>query len=149
MKEKRKLSSGAKTGLAIAVILAVAAVAGIGIKAIFDNAAKEQAIDEKTALSFALQDAEISDEDILESAASFALENGQYMYDIRFTKDDTDYHYKISAGTGRVLSVEKLRTVPSPQKNTDGGTNLVFISEDKVKEIVLSDCGEADVTFEK
>ena len=149
MKEKRKLSPKVKLIIAGAVAAVVVAAAVVGIKLTLDNTAKEQAIDENTAFNFALQDAGLENEEVQDRAVSFALSDGQYQYDVRFTKDDMEYHYRINAATGRVLSVEKLRKATPPPQSTGSGENLDFISEDKVKELALADCGEADVTFEK
>ena len=69
-------------------------------------------------------------------------EDGTFVYEIKFTADNLDYKYKVSAEDGTILKAEKVKSAPTDEK---------MISVDDAKSIALSHGGfsEESVKFIK
>ena len=105
MKEKiRKLfSTPKKAVLTIAIVIAVLAAAGAGTAFAASAAAESSSIGAENAQNFAFADAEVDPVDAEDVSAKFRYEQGQFVYDVRFTYDSTQYIYWIKASDGSVV----------------------------------------------
>ena len=105
MKEKIKkfFSTPKRTVITIAVIVAVIAVVGAGCVFAAGTSVKSTAIGEENAIYFACANAGIDPTAAEDIECSFEYEQGQFVYDIEFEYDSTEYEYWIKASDGSVV----------------------------------------------
>ena len=101
------------------------------------------------ALSIALEDAGLKQEDILDLEIELDREGNSSHYDVDFEKDDRDYDYEIDAETGEILRKD-IPTVPAPTEqapaketsaSTQPKTESDRISRNKARDIALKHAG--------
>ncbi|MCD7744917.1 MAG: PepSY domain-containing protein [Lachnospiraceae bacterium] len=122
-----------------------------------DSAAAETAsgsvIGAEAARNYAFADAGIDPADAEALFTEFDQEDGQFLYDVDFTMDGTEYEYHIDAYDGSVLqkSVEYVSLKASLAASVTSGSS---ITSDEAKEIALAHTGLSEeelalVTFTK
>lgn len=95
----RIAAGGLSALLLIGAIAAGTAYAGNVVR-------KNDLIDEQTAEEFAILDAGIESDDITSIFTDLELDNGQYVYEVKFFVGDTEYEYEIRAADGAVIAKE-------------------------------------------
>ena len=131
MKEKIKkfFSTPKRTVITIAVIVAVIAAVGAGCVFAAGTSAKSSAIGEENAIYFACANAGIDPTAAEDIECSFEYEQGQFVYDIEFEYDSTEYEYWIKASDGSVVkkhvssfAESDLSDTSDPETETDTET---------------------------
>ena len=94
-------------------------------------------IGKEKALAIALTDAGVTEQGLRRYDYELDYAYGQYLYDLEFTVDGTEYEYEIVAKTGEIFkkNVEH-KTVKEPSAET-------FIGAERAKEIALDHAGVA------
>lgn len=146
-KIKNLFSSPKKTAATIACIIVVVALLGTGTVFAASAIAESSAIGTENAKNFAFADAGIDPASASNVRAEFDYEHGQFVYDIEFEAENSEYEYWIKASDGTVVKKQA-------EIIAQNGSNAVATAEitlDKAKEIALDDAGLAitDVTFTK
>lgn len=145
---KKFFGTPAKAVASSAVIVAVLAALGTGTVFATSAIAEDTSIGAEKAKNFALADAGVDPVDAQFTRTEFDFEQGQFVYEVEFYADGTEYEYWIKANDGTVVKKEQeLSDKQQAQTTTTGET----VSLDEAKQIVLEDAGvsEADVTFTK
>ena len=155
---------------------AAAALALLGTGTVFaaGSIAEKSSIGAGNAINFAFADAGIDPVSATDVEADFDYEQGQFIYDVEFTANNTEYDYWIKASSGAVVKKD-VKLLPGAQTavkeekkeeaKQETGSNAVkaetkqpaqpaasnTISVDKAKETATSHAGlkVADVTFSK
>jgi len=147
MKGIKKFFETPKKALISSLCLVVGlAVIGAGAVITSSTIAKGSSIGTDNAQNFAFADAGIDPKMAEQVHTKFDFEDGQFVYEVEFVADGTEYEYLIKASDGTVLKKE-METV-----SLDGtGTVTAKITMDEAKEIALKDAGiaESNVTFTK
>ncbi len=142
---KRFFESPKKAIISGACIVAI--LGGIGVGTAFSAKAIAQtgAIGADKAQSFAFADAGIDPVTATVERTDFEFEQGQFVYEVEFTANGTEYEYWVKASNGSI--VKKEMDVVTPQGNTVTATAKLTL--DRAKEIALEDAGltAAQVTF--
>lgn len=144
-KIKRLFETPKKAALSIACILAVLLCLGTGTVYAADAVAKSTAIGAENAQNFAFADAGIDPAAAKIVRTEFGFEHGQFVYEVEFVADGTEYEYWIKSSDGTVVKKE-IEIV------TQDGAHKVATAEitaDEAKEIALADAGltVSEVTF--
>lgn len=144
-KIKRLFETPKKAALSIACILAVLLCLGTGTVYAADAVAKSTAIGAENAQNFAFADAGIDPAAAKIVRTEFGFEHGQFVYEVEFVADGTEYEYWIKSSDGTVVKKE-IEIV------TQDGAHVVATAEitaDEAKEIALADAGltVSEVTF--
>lgn len=144
-KIKRLFETPKKAALSIVCILAVLLCLGTGTVYAADAVAKSTAIGAENAQNFAFADAGIDPAAAKIVRTEFGFEHGQFVYEVEFVADGTEYEYWIKSSDGTVVKKE-IEIV------TQDGAHKVATAEitaDEAKEIALADAGltVSDVTF--
>ncbi|MCD8365927.1 MAG: PepSY domain-containing protein [Clostridiales bacterium] len=149
-----------------------AAAAAIGGGAAYaatssNTAAPVSVIGEDLAQNYAFADAGVDPAAVQNLSARYDEEDGQFIYDVEFTADDTEYEYWVKASDGTIIrksadiitlndngaDTETTMEITGEAKTlaTTDTTANAEISVEDAKEIALADAGvaEADVTFTK
>ncbi len=134
---------------AVSVICIIAGIAILGTVSAFaaSSIAQSSAIGEDNARNFAFADAGIDPVSAEITKTEFDFEQGQFVYEIEFTADGTEYVYWIKASDGTV--VKKQMEIISPDGSDK--TLTAAITLDDAKAAALKDAGlsESYVTFTK
>lgn len=146
-KVKRFFETPLKAVISILCILAVLALLGTVTVFAASAIAENGAIGVENARNFAFADAGIDPLSAQVVRTEFDFEQGQFVYEVEFTANGTEYEYWIKASDGSVVKKELEivgvdGTVTSPSAE---------ITADQAKEVALNDAGLAasDVTFTK
>lgn len=144
-KIKRLFETPKKAALSIVCVLAVLLCLGTGTVYAADAIAKSTAIGAENAQNFAFADAGIDPAAAKIVRTEFGFEHGQFVYEVEFVADGTEYEYWIKSSDGTVVKKE-IEIV------TQDGAHKVATAEitaDEAKEIALADAGltVSDVTF--
>ncbi|MCC8139412.1 MAG: PepSY domain-containing protein [Lachnospiraceae bacterium] len=139
-----------KTVMSIAGIASAVALLGAGTAYAASGArtaaARESAIGEEAAQNYAFADAGVDPASALYVRTEFDHEDGQFIYEVDFTADDTEYEYWILASDGTVIkkSTEIVALASTAAEVTE-------ITLEEAKEIALADAGltVSEVTFTK
>lgn len=146
---------------------AAAALALLGTGTVFaaGSIAEKSSIGAGNAINFAFADAGIDPVSATDVEADFDYEQGQFIYDVEFTANNTEYDYWIKASSGAVVKKDvKLlpgaQTAAKEEKKEEAkqetGSNAVKaetkqITLEEAKNKALADAGlkAAEVTFTK
>lgn len=144
-KIKRLFETPKKAALSIVCVLAILLCLGTGTVYAADAIAKSTAIGAENAQNFAFADAGIDPAAAKIVRTEFGFEHGQFVYEVEFVADGTEYEYWIKSSDGTVVKKE-IEIV------TQDGAHKVATAEitaDEAKEIALADAGltVSDVTF--
>lgn len=136
-----------KAVIMIVGIIVAAGIVGVGTSYAARTAAKSSSIGAESAKNFAFADAGIDPVTAQAVRVEFDFEHGQFVYEVEFTADGTEYDYWIKASDGTVVKKE-LELIDSAAA---GGIASAEITVDQAKETALADAGldAADVTFVK
>lgn len=125
--------------------------------------AEKKSIGAENARNFAYADAGVDPANVQLTKTEFDREFGQFIYEVDFVANDTEYDYYISASDGSVVNKEiEFRNSKANKENnqsasiskpgsTNTGLKENLISLEQAKQVALTDAGlnEADVRFEK
>lgn len=154
---KRALTSSA-------VAVAILALAGTGTAFATETVARNTSIGSGNAQNFAFADAGIDPTSATGIRTEFDFEQGQFIYEVEFLANGTEYEYWIKASDGSIVKKEQDLidpTISSAQKTTTPSTpqdtqqsapaQAQQISIDTAKATAVSHAGfqTADVTFSK
>lgn len=126
-----------------------------------NKVAESKSIGAENAQNFAFADAGIDPSKATLLKTEFDRENGQFVYEVEFLSDNTEYEYYISADDGSVVKKEidnnQITQAKLVEKNgvttteKAPATKAEKISEQEAKNIALKDAGlaEKDVRFEE
>lgn len=134
MKIKKFFSTPLKASLSIVSILAILAILSTGTVYAASAIAKSSSIGAENAKNFSFADAGIDPITAKEVKAEFDYEQGQFVYEVEFIADGTEYEYWINASDGTV--VKKNLELLSLNTNT---VAPVQITLEQAKEIALND----------
>ena len=146
---------------------AAAALALLGTGTVFaaGSIAEKSSIGAGNAINFAFADAGIDPVSATDVEADFDYEQGQFIYDVEFTANNTEYDYWIKASSGAVVKKD-VKLLPGAQTTAkeekkeeakqETGSNAVKaetkqITLEEAKNKALADAGlkAAEVTFTK
>ena len=146
---------------------AAAALALLGTGTVFaaGSIAEKSSIGAGNAINFAFADAGIDPVSATDVEADFDYEQGQFIYDVEFTANNTEYDYWIKASSGAVVKKD-VKLLPGAQTavkeekkeeaKQETGSNAVKaetkqITLEEAKNKALADAGlkAAEVTFTK
>ena len=148
MNIKRFFETPKKAVISSLCIAAVIVAAGAGSVYAAGAIAESFAIGADNAKKFAFADAGIDPVSAQAVRTKFELENGQFVYEVDFYADGTEYEYLIKASNGLVVKKDVEVKIPANtiQIPTDSET---IVSLDTAKQTALTDAGlsEAAVTF--
>ena len=154
---KRALTSSA-------VAVAILALAGTGTAFATETAARNTSIGSGNAQNFAFADAGVDPTSATGIRTEFDFEQGQFIYEVEFLANGTEYEYWIKASDGSIVKKEQdlidptissaqKTTTPSTPQDTQQSTpaQAQQISIDTAKATAVSHAGfqTADVTFSK
>ena len=154
---KRALTSSA-------VAVAILALAGTGTAFATETVARNTSIGSGNAQNFAFADAGVDPTSATGIRTEFDFEQGQFIYEVEFLANGTEYEYWIKASDGSIVKKEqdlidptasstKKATPPSTPQETQQSTSAQTqqISIDTAKATAVSHAGfqTADVTFSK
>lgn len=128
-------------------ILAAVGLLGTGTVYAAGAVAKNNSIGAVNAQNYAFADAGIDPASVDFVKADFSFEQGQFIYEVKFAVDETEYEYWIKASDGTVLKKEL-------EQERNNGTDKVItakITLEDAKKAALNDAGLAasQVTFIK
>lgn len=148
MNIKRFFETPKKAVISSLCIAAVIVAAGASSVYAAGAIAESFAIGADNAKKFAFADAGIDPVSAQAVRTKFELENGQFVYEVDFYADGTEYEYLIKASNGLVVKKDVEVKIPANtiQIPTDSET---IVSLDTAKQTALTDAGlsEAAVTF--
>lgn len=148
MNIKRFFETPKKAVISSLCIAAVIVAAGASSVYAAGAIAESFAIGADNAKKFAFADAGIDPVSAQAVRTKFELENGQFVYEVDFYADGTEYEYLIKASNGLVVKKDVEVKIPANtiQIPTDSET---IVSLDTAKKTALTDAGlsEAAVTF--
>ncbi|MCD7944140.1 MAG: PepSY domain-containing protein, partial [Clostridia bacterium] len=145
----------------ITCICAAALLAGIGTVSVFAAGAiaENTSIGTENAQNFAFADAGVDPLDAENVTVKFDFEQGQFVYEVDFTANGTEYEYYIKASDGTVVKKESeivnaaLANAGSETTGTDTTTNQTasYIGVDSAVTVALAHAGleNDDVVFTK
>ncbi len=156
MKKIKNLFSTPKKAI-ITICLIVAAVAIISTGTVFavNTIAESNAIDKTTARNYALADAGIAPEDANFIKTDFCFEDGQFVYEVKFTANGKDYEYIIKSDDGTIISkdveISDKKTTSVETADAENSQTKDSITLENAKEKALKDAGlsASEVTFKK
>lgn len=145
----------------ITCICAIALLAGIGTVSVFAAGAiaENTSIGTENAQNFAFADAGVDPVDAENVKVKFDFEQGQFVYEVDFTANGTEYEYYIKASDGTVVKKESeivnaaLANTGAETAGTDTTTNqtVSYIGVDSAVTIALAHAGleNDEVVFTK
>ena len=96
MKAKKKVTI-------VICVIALIAVMGVGTVYAAGRIAEQSSIGAGNAINFAFVDAGVDPASAIDVEAEFDYEQGQFIYDVEFIADHTQYNYWIKASSGAVV----------------------------------------------
>lgn len=147
MKIKRFFSTPLKASLAIVSLIAILAILGTGTVYAASAIAQNSSIGAENAKNFSFADAGIDPTTAKGVETDFDYEQGQFVYEVEFMADGTEYEYWINAFDGTV--VKKNLEIVALDDRATVAAEAVQITLEKAKEIALDDANLTynDVTF--
>ena len=146
-KIKKLFETPKKAAITVLCMFAIIAVIGTGSVFAASAIAESSAIGEENAKNFAFADAGVDPVSAQITKIEFDYEQGQFVYEIEFVAEGTEYEYWIKASDGSVVKKEIERVT------LDGSNATVTakITLDDAKQTALEDAGVAisDATFTK
>lgn len=175
---KKLFCTPKKAILTIICAAAILGCLGVGTTLAAETAIKRTSIGEEQAENFAFADAGVDPAAAEYVKTEFDHEQGQFVYEVEFTADNTEYEYWIKASDGTVVKKQSEilfgnaegedKTVANETADTDAAGNQTtdgtvdknvnenknagnYIGVDKAKEIAVKHAGLSadDVTFSK
>lgn len=145
MKIKKFFSTPLKASLSIVSLIAIVAALSTGTVYAANAIAQNTSIGAENAKNFSFADAGIDPTTAKAVQAEFEYEQGQFVYEVEFIVDGTEYEYWIDASNGTVVK-KNIENVTLCDTNVVESTQITL---EKAKEIALSDAKLADngVTF--
>ncbi len=135
MKIKKFFNTPLKASLSIVSLIAIITIFSTGTVYTASAIAQNSSIGEENAKNFSFADAGIDPTTAKDVQTEFDYEQGQFVYEIEFTADGSEYEYWINASDGTVVK-KNIEIVTLSDTNK---TESAQISLDKAKEIALSD----------
>ncbi len=145
MKIKKFFSTSSKASLTIIILIAIIVIFGTGTVYAASAIAQNSSIGAENAKNFSFADAGIDPTSAKAVQAEFEYEQGQFVYEVEFIADGTEYEYWINASDGTVVKKDiEIVTLDGKDEVTSAQISL-----EKAKEIALSDAKltENTVTF--
>lgn len=145
MKIKKFFNTPLKASLSIVSLIAIVAALSTGTVYAANAIAQNTSIGAENAKNFSFADAGIDPTTAKAVQAEFEYEQGQFVYEVEFIVDGTEYEYWINASNGTVVK-KNIENVTLSDTNVVESTQITL---EKAKEIALSDAKLADngVTF--
>ena len=142
---KKYFSTPLRASLSIVSLIAIVAALSTGTVYAANAIAQNTSIGAENAKNFSFADAGIDPTTAKAVQAEFEYEQGQFVYDVEFIVDGTEYEYWINASNGNVVKKD-IENVTLSDTNSVVSTQITL---KKAKEIALSDAKLADnkVTF--
>lgn len=106
-------------------------------KEVVPGNAGQQYIDSEAAKQAALSHCGLDEKDVSFGHAHLERDDGKWIYDVEFYKDNAEYDYDIDALTGEVLSFDHDSEHHHHQAANPPGTGDGLITEDSAKQIAL------------
>lgn len=145
---------------------AAAALALLGTGTVFaaGSIAEQSSIGAGNAINFAFADAGIDPVSATDVEAEFDYEQGQFIYDVEFTANNTEYDYWIKASSGAVVKKDvkllpgaetaakeekKEEAKQEPKQETKTEVKQITLEEAKNKALTDAGLKAAEVTFTK
>lgn len=131
----------------IACIIGACIIIGVGTAYAASSIAKSSAIGEVNAQNFAFADAGVDPASAQIVKTEFEFEDGQFVYDIEFIAENTEYEYWIKSSDGSIVKKE----IDIMDQDGVNVTMTAQITLDKAKEIAMKDANVsvADVQITK
>ena len=157
MKMKRTVMTTACTAAALALL-------GTGTVFAAGSIAEQSSIGAGNAINFAFADAGIDPVSATDVEAEFDYEQGQFIYDVEFTANSTEYDYWIKASSGAVVKKDvkllpgaetaakeekKEEAKQEPKQETKTEVKQITLEEAKNKALADAGLKAAEVTFTK
>ena len=140
-----------KTIMTTACAAAALALLGTGTVFAAGSIAEKSSIGAGNAINFAFADAGIDPVSATDVEADFDYEQGQFIYDVEFTANNTEYDYWIKASSGAVVKKD-VKLLPGAQttaKEVKAETKQITLEEAKNKALADAGLKAAEVTFTK
>lgn len=138
---KGMFSTPKKAAVSIVCLLVILATAGICIGIVYagstNSAAENSSIGNESAQNFAFADAGVDPASAQAVKVKFERFQGEFVYEVEFIAENTEYEYKISAADGSVVKKE-LKTVEGPEST---GQLPATVTLEDAREIALADAG--------
>ncbi len=96
-----------------------AVLISIAMTEIITGCGHEADIGKDKAAQIALDDANLSESDVTRLRVSKDRDDGETIYEIKFTNENTEYEYEVLASNGNILSSDYEEAYPSDQPNQD------------------------------
>ena len=144
---KKFFSTPLRAVVSCVCILVILGVIGAGAVFAVNTVARGTAIGAETAQNFAFADAGVDPAAVQLTGVEFDFEQGQFVYEISFLADGTEYDYLIRSSDGTV--VKKEMKLVAGSGSPAGGAVSAQITLNEAKEIALADAGvaAADAVF--
>ncbi len=147
MKNKMKKLFGTplRATLSTISLLIIIAILGTGTVYAAGNIAQNSSIGEEKAKNFAFVDAGVDPATVTEVQTEFDYEQGQFVYEVEFSANGTEYDYWINASNGSVVKKE----IEAAELNDTTSPAATSITLKEAKRIALNDAklSEDAVTF--
>lgn len=145
MNVKKLFNTPLKASLTIISLIAIFAILSTGTAFAAGAIAENSSIGAETAKNFAFADAGIDPTTVKEVQTEFEYEQGQFVYEVEFIADGTEYEYWINASDGTVVK-KNLELVEMDSTNQ---ATTAQITVEQAKGIALKDAKLTDnsVTF--
>lgn len=138
---KGMFSTPKKAAVSVACLLVILATVGICIGIVYagsaNSTAENSSIGSESAQNFAFADAGVDPASAQAVKVKFERFQGEFVYEVEFIAENTEYEYKINAADGSVVKKE-LKTLEGPES-----TSLLpsTVSLESAREIALADAG--------
>ena len=148
---KGMFSNPKKAAVTVACLLVILVTTGVCIGIVYagstNSAAENSSIGNENAQNFAFADAGVDPASVQAVKVKFERFQGEFVYEVEFISENTEYEYKINAADGSVVKKE-LKTVEGPEST---GQLPAAVSLEDAREIALADAGVSreQATFTK
>ncbi len=134
-----------KTLITVACIIAALAVIGVCSVFAASAIAESSSIGAENAQNFAFADAGVDPADAANVRTEFEYEQGQFVYEVEFTANGTEYDYLIKASDGTVVKKES-EIIGDTTTSQIYTADTDIISSEEAVSIALADAGETEET---
>lgn len=134
-KIKKFFSTPVKATLSIISLITILAILGTGTVYAAGTMAQNSSIGEEQAKNVAFSAAGVDPTTAKEVQVEFDYEEGQFVYEVDFLADGTEYEYLINASNGTVVKKD-IEVAESSDKNTNATAQITL---QEAKEIALRD----------
>ncbi len=140
MKIKKLFNTPTKASLTIASLIAITATLGTGTVYGASAIAKNSSISAESAKNFSFADAGIDPTTAKAVQTEFGYEHGQFVYEVEFIVDNTEYEYLMKASDGTVVKkeIETVDTIGKKDNETvkfDGKNDIDTVKLDGKNDI--------------